>query len=814
MADDISLHVNYQEVKKANEAILAMGTTAQKSASVFEKAFRKVEVSQNKALTDAKKVLAFSKAMEAQKAREASVAIKAARTQADANRKLRFEFRDGYAAAVKLRAEQMRLSQAHRKGIIDADQLAAAQGRLGNSAMVGGRKMSSTGMAIQQTGYQVGDFLVQVQGGTNVMVAFGQQATQLVGVLPMVASSLGMTMRTAIGLSAGLGIAIPLVTAIGAYFMRAGEAASNTGKKLRTTADVMKDFSDATKEAETSLRMLQSAFNSALKIEAVDKITDTKKKIEDLSKSISDIRASALTGFGASAGIIPAEELKKLIDDALKSRTEGLQSELDILETTLQTLQGKERLLQIEKDYQELMGETADALVEAKESYRESVAALEEQNELLKIQKEYGEDSVIEAAYRIAKERERLDVLVKAGLLTKDELEAKIALVAEGENLARGLRASEDSAVGLTNALKEAVSAMSSLAGFSAGLDKALAVSVAKVQALKSGADEAIAGTIAGMRVDLKSKMDSAVSAGIDRGIVESMFGGDRSKISAIESSETNRKALAEANRSSARSGGGGGGSKEDPAQKALEAYRQLVATYDEVEAKTLKVEAARKTLTEAERLGVITSQQSDEALKEYTKTLGDAKSPMLDLANTASQSLSSAFMAIVDGSKSASDAFGDMARAIIKQAFEMAVINPIINSIFGGVKGFSLLPSFFAAGGAFSGGSQIQAYADGGVVGSPTTFPMAGGKTGLMGEAGPEAIMPLKRGANGKLGVQMEGGGSNTTVINQSFNFQANGDESVKRIIAEAAPRIASMTQQSMMDQRRRGGAMKGAFG
>jgi lambda family phage tail tape measure protein len=89
----------------------------------------------------------------------------------------------------------------------------------------------------------------------------------------------------------------------------------------------------------------------------------------------------------------------------------------------------------------------------------------------------------------------------------------------------------------------------------------------------------------------------------------------------------------------------------------------------------------------------------------------------------------------------------------------------------------------------------------------------MSGGKTGLMGEAGPEAIMPLKRGANGKLGVQMEGGGG-SVVVNQSFNFQANGDESVKRLIAQAAPKIAQMTKSSLIDDRRRGGQVKNAFG
>ena len=55
--------------------------------------------------------------------------------------------------------------------------------------------------------------------------------------------------------------------------------------------------------------------------------------------------------------------------------------------------------------------------------------------------------------------------------------------------------------------------------------------------------------------------------------------------------------------------------------------------------------------------------------------------------------------------------------------------------------------------------------FAKGGVVSSPTTFPMRGG-TGLMGEAGPEAIMPLTRGADGKLGVRSDGGAQAVNVV------------------------------------------------
>ena len=68
-----------------------------------------------------------------------------------------------------------------------------------------------------------------------------------------------------------------------------------------------------------------------------------------------------------------------------------------------------------------------------------------------------------------------------------------------------------------------------------------------------------------------------------------------------------------------------------------------------------------------------------------------------------------------------------------------------------------------FQNGGAFSSG-RVSAFAKGGVITGPTTFPMRGG-TGLMGEAGPEAIMPLSRGADGSLGVKTQTGRSNVTV-------------------------------------------------
>jgi phage-related minor tail protein len=72
-----------------------------------------------------------------------------------------------------------------------------------------------------------------------------------------------------------------------------------------------------------------------------------------------------------------------------------------------------------------------------------------------------------------------------------------------------------------------------------------------------------------------------------------------------------------------------------------------------------------------------------------------------------------------------------------------------------------------FEKGGVFSGG-HVTPFAKGGIVGNPTHFPMSGG-VGLLGEAGPEAIVPLARGSDGSLGIR--GGGGRTVTVNMTVS-------------------------------------------
>jgi phage-related minor tail protein len=110
-----------------------------------------------------------------------------------------------------------------------------------------------------------------------------------------------------------------------------------------------------------------------------------------------------------------------------------------------------------------------------------------------------------------------------------------------------------------------------------------------------------------------------------------------------------------------------------------------------------------------------------------------------------------------------------------------------------GGTSGFGSdfsFGSFFKDGGAF--GPGVQYFANGDVFDSPTAFGFGGGKMGVMGEAGPEAVLPLTR-IGGKLGVQSTGGGSTyAPTININISGDAT-DETVEKFRYVARQELAA---------------------
>ena len=145
---------------------------------------------------------------------------------------------------------------------VATNKLSAAQSQTKN-------KMNGNNMAIQQLGYQFGDFAVQVQGGTSAFVAFSQQGAQLAGILPMIAGPLGLSMGAAVGLSAALGILIPIGSAVGRMFFEMGGSAESATKDvdaLKKALGELKGVSEDTSEfMEAALKLPFSQANEELK---------------------------------------------------------------------------------------------------------------------------------------------------------------------------------------------------------------------------------------------------------------------------------------------------------------------------------------------------------------------------------------------------------------------------------------------------------------------------------------------------------------------------------------------------------------------
>ena len=142
---------------------------------------------------------------------------------------------------------------------------------------------------------------------------------------------------------------------------------------------------------------------------------------------------------------------------------------------------------------------------------------------------------------------------------------------------------------------------------------------------------------------------------------------------------------------------------------------------------------------------------------------------------------------------------FRKLAQSIIADMARIAIRAAIIKPIMAGF-GLSL-----AKGGVLENGQHLTAYAKGGIVNKPTIFPMANGM-GLMGEAGPEAVMPLKRGKGGRLGVEATGGGTNVVVNVDASGSEVQGSDEQGRVLGKL---IAAAINSTLIKEKRPGGLL-----
>jgi len=189
-----------------------------------------------------------------------------------------------------------------------------------------------------------------------------------------------------------------------------------------------------------------------------------------------------------------------------------------------------------------------------------------------------------------------------------------------------------------------------------------------------------------------------------------------------------------------------------------------------------------------------------------------EAMRAMDDQAKRLSRSLGTSLRSAIDkavfGGAKLSDVFRDLASDVLSRSLDLA-LRPVQDAFSSGVTGAvgslaGALTGFFgfAKGAAFSAG-DVQPFARGGVMGGvmggvvsgPTLFPMRNG-LGLMGEAGPEAVMPLSRGPDGRLGVTASGGRGPVVNVTIQAADAASFERSRGQIAAELARAVQRGTQ------------------
>lgn len=601
------------------------------------------------------------------------------------------------------------------------------------------------GFAAQQAGYQVGDFFVQIQSGTNPLVAFGQQATQLAGLLTLSLNPAVMAWGVA------LSIAVPLLTAIGAAWMRSNVDGKESNKILEEQTqqydNLVKKLREYNREKEAERRGLSvEQLTSVTQIEdASEKLLEAKKNLDDLQARFESLKGTVGGGQIASAAAI-SEFVKSLFGNDAQSQIEEARKKYEEALQTFNELQAKNR---------EEATKTAD----------EMIKQLQDQNDLNTAIKAFGEDSKTVAAIRLSQEKEVFEQKVKSLKLSDAEAQNLIRLWELANNYSEVLAGSSGE---VSKQVQEQIDKQQKAA------DRAIYMkNVFHALAGEASSVSVYVGGWAGLidnAVEAANRMRGALGRGLPAIPGGPREGGTAAPITSPRPRNRNEMLFDEYFGPDTGSAGVGGGA---PTQSALEQLQKQLNLEQELLGTSEAYQRVRQALgddfakTQPQVIDGLVAQI--EAVEQLKKVEEDRKKIM----DTVKSSLEDSFMSMVDGTKSVKDAFRDMARDIIKELYRVLVVQRMVNAISGFVS-----PTINSA------------------IPMPST-------------AAPASVSMPKMSAP----VSRSLPSANTTVV-QNINISGTGDGAyVRSEISKALPQIVGATKSAVIDARRRGGQMAAAF-
>lgn len=645
------------------------------------------------------------------------------------------------------------------------------------------KEANKTKQAYVQLGQQVQDFGIQVQGGTSWLVAFSQQMPQAAFVAKDLGGSLG---KVASFLTGPWGTAIILAVSV--------------LTPLVTTLLKTKDATDDLKESEKALVDSQVAvLESRAKLdEALGRNTDSYEKAEEAARNagIAEIESAAKAVKATQIRLKAALAEYILLQRQQKAEASGDEKEGTGSSTILRMFGFGDLTDEITA-----ANKATEILNKATSELNETLATQAQRQNTINKDRERAAEKARRAEEKAARERER-----EAKRLQREEDKRNKPVTDLVADLAKGrpeISKIQDEINLLNKALaqvpKDSAAAQEGYRRLAAA-QKELVAAYHKINEEENPILKVIH--------DLETAQEETAKLNtIYQQLITSINSGQYTgpflKALIDEANKTQDKIDPEG----------------APARKKALEYDKSAGL------ESLEVTKVREQIAEQEKV-IEYLRQMGAATREAEKDLEALQMQLEKLQMTAGETwalntaveainaLADGFAAAVEGTKTFAQAFEDMAKVVVAEITKLIVkflLLQVVSAIFGGgskiTKGVAAqlkIPgvSGEANGGVFNNGNRINAYANGGIVTKPTLFPMANGNVGLMGEAGYEAIMPLQRGSDGKLGVQAAP--VNVQVINNAGAAVSVRQEDDKTLIILEA---VEQSRKAITSDIRRGG-------
>jgi hypothetical protein len=580
----------------------------------------------------------------------------------------------------------------------------------------------------------------------------------------MFAAELGVSAVALGGITLGLSIAIPLITAIGAYFTRTGENAKGGSSGINAYADALKGLTEEIQKNEQAF--LKAKFGTS-----DQNVANAKQQIKELQDQIQALSFGGGYGAGAASAIQGRNEKAANADKiaALQEQL-GLLIHQENVKVGVAAAEEASRLIAMQK---------LDALTKQREEYlkqfgyvkdlanaeKEAANMLEGKNSVAKNLQDQAMQAKLEE-FRLAKEREKTEEVAAE----KAEYLRQVFHMLAGE----------------TSSISTGIKPLPAI------LDKA-AIAAYKLAAAMADTKTAANAVLSSMiqveaaRSRKQGQVQAAAAGFVGRPELDTV--GNRAAVNAAKSA-----ILEERNAPNT----GGGGDKKDP---LAELQKQIVLQEDLI-GKTEAEKRVRQALGDSWATYSPTVIKGLEEQIQKQMELEDRLKEQQQIFDTVKTSMEDAFMGMVDGTKTAKDAFKQMAAAIIKELYNVLVVQQLVGSFDratgqgAGITGF--------LGKALTGMFK----ADGG--------PVSAGQPYIVGERGPEMIIPKSSGmvlTNGQTKAALGGISNDNYVVHNNISVTGSDSAMVRQEIAKMIPQISSATKAAMIDAKRRGGQMGNAF-